>query len=167
MWFWSQIHSWPSGNKDFIICCAILRIFTNIEAPEENEIFKLFAESNTVSGIIAEWQVLYYKKNNPDDPTDPWTHEEWITSPRQWMYETGDRQTKFVDFDILEEEEWRREDLKNRWDAIQNDIALTNSDVYVRMEFFYRLQGMGDQTFRIRGYQEGSYVRVPRYNELN
>lgn len=144
-----------------------IRYISTFIPTEENEIFKLFAESNTVSGIIAEWQVLYYKKNNPDDPTDPWTHEEWITSPRQWMYETGDRQTKFVDFDILEEEEWRREDLKNRWDAIQNDIALTNSDVYLRMEFFYRLQGMGDQTFRIRGYQEDSYVRVPRYNESN
>ena len=131
---------------------------------EQDEIFKLFAENNKVTGIIAEWQVIYYQKNSRDSGT----HEEWITSPRQWIYESGDRQPKFVNYDILKAEEWRVEELKNKWDDVQAGIAETNSDVYVRMEFFYRLQGMSNQSFRIRGYKEGEpYIRVPRYNESN
>ena len=152
-----------------------IRLITDFVPTKENEIFNVFADAGKVSGIYAEWQFIYQKKNDDGNGS----HEEWLFNPRITMYEAGERRLKFENFDLVaRENDDRIAEFQRDWDAMEAIPAGERPNDYygleLRMKFLFKLQGLNNQGIWIEGYDSSDwrqratmYAKVKRYNESN
>ena len=137
--------------------------YVTLDQTDKNEVYNLFKDSGLkVSSIRAEMQLFKYVRNNPQSLTDLSVYEDWFCNPSIMMYETGTRRS-IKDFDL--KSLWDKNDkdgFMTRW----NSMNIKDNDLYLRIQFFYKIQGWPYQTIKVDSVaSDEKAMLVPHYTQ--
>ena len=127
-------------------------VFLTINESEKKEISNMFkASGGNAIRISLDMQFVFTKPNNPQDLTDGY-YEVWFGGLGDYILDPGRKHSEYSDYDIIAH--MNEDEQLNFKDYLATEIG--DSDYELRVNFFYKLKGMSNQTFKIECTNEAN-----------
>ena len=137
-------------------------VFFDFEESDKKEISTLFNTSGY--NAIRIWLDMQFVFTRPNDPENlnAGTYDDWFTGLGDYILDPGREHLAYLNYDIIEHLD---DDSKTRFKSyLTKEIG--NSEYELRVDFFYKLKGMTNQTFKIECTNEKNNFRNLKVKRL-